>query len=504
MDLVFILFESCWRSCHILYLLGELSTADALQTEYTAAKAGGIDLVNFVNTMIVARAVKENFDKQEWAPMLTKLQHSDGGYQCFKDLSKDDAAALQKRLLLEHILGFAKVEPDKAKKAECTKVEEALGNMRRLVHAVDITGDFIMDSQFKEEFEGFRSVLFASQETDETKIANAERYKDMIMQKKDHLFHKCLSVFATGIAARVQADKCWSQIHQDSARAITLNEICAQVKRSKDPGLQDFILLNTTTGEPIGIRLPQEAWVLDTGKKFLAIPSEATEVFKEKHQANMGIVKGFLDKTQKNLEDAFLHVFEAAVEKATTQTEDALEKHVNNADNMQGNLSKVWTPVEVLQDSTLAVVKDIGGKDQYEQCIRKAESLRTHLTKMKSSVSFLVQLFSKDSQADFLSQQCRDCMDGLEGLQNVCQATGCKLAVKQLTDIVQKHFARGLRAFMALELISMAGFVKALTEERPAEEIFGLAAQRVRLKKKQSEEEHPQVETMGICKSTPS
>ena len=87
MNLVFILFESCWRSCHILYLSGELSTADALQTEYTVAKAGGIDLVNFVNTMIDARAVKENFDKQEWTPMLTKLQHSDGGYQCFNDLS---------------------------------------------------------------------------------------------------------------------------------------------------------------------------------------------------------------------------------------------------------------------------------------------------------------------------------------------------------------------------------------------------------------------------------
>ena len=353
-------------------------------------------MVNFINSMIVARAVKDNFNRDEWTPMLTKLSYAEGGYQCFKDMSRDDATALQKRLLMEHILGFAKVEHDRAKKAECNKVEEALGNMRRLLQAIDLTGDFIMDSQFKDELQGFRSVLFARDETDDTRIATAERCKDMIMQKKNHIFHKCLSVFATGIAARVEAETCWSQIHSDSARGITLNEICAQVQRSKEPGFMDLILKNTITAEPIGIRLPQEAWVLDMGKKFFAISSQATSVLFEKHRTKMGIVKGFLDKTQKHFEDAFLHVFDAAVKIATVETKDVLQKHVNNADNMQGNLSKVWTPVEVLQDSTLAAVKDIGGKDQYEQCIGKAEHLRTLLTKIKSiffSGSAVLQLF---------------------------------------------------------------------------------------------------------------
>ena len=58
---------------------------------------------------------------------------------------------------------------------------------------------------------------------------------------------------------------------------------------------------------------------------------------------------------------------------------------------------------------------------------------------------------------------------------------------------------------MALELLSMAGFVAALSEEKPAEEILGLAAQRQRLtKKSRARKSTCRLTPWGVCLSTPS
>ncbi len=60
-------------------------------------------------------------------------------------------------------------------------------------------------------------------------IAAAERARDDLVAGKTGVFHKVLTVFATGIAFRAIADKFFDQVRGDKAHAIVLEELIGKV-----------------------------------------------------------------------------------------------------------------------------------------------------------------------------------------------------------------------------------------------------------------------------------
>ena len=114
-------------------------------------------------------------------------------------------------------------------------MQDALIDLRDFYKTIPKADAFIMDETFKKELKSFGLDLFASELTDENEIAAAEQAKDAMVSNKSSIFNKTITVYAAGIAVRMEADKFFESIHADKGYATTLLEIAGQVDSCQDP-----------------------------------------------------------------------------------------------------------------------------------------------------------------------------------------------------------------------------------------------------------------------------
>ena len=185
---------------------GPKASAEELHEAFTHARGAGIEVTSFVSQMVIARAAKLSTAKKEWQDSWNEIDFTKDSRYGFNKVGMDEGKALQKRLIFETITSFAKIEPDRSKKELCTKVAESLTGLRGFFRTIPLVDNFIMDDVFKKELKSLKCVSFATELTDEEGIRAAERAKEAIMTSKTGIFHKCITVYATGIAFRIEAD----------------------------------------------------------------------------------------------------------------------------------------------------------------------------------------------------------------------------------------------------------------------------------------------------------
>ena len=95
--------------------------------EFQAVKAAGIEIASFVNHVAISGSIRTIVSARDWPLLVKELDYSTPGRYGFNNLGEDEAAALRNLLLFEAISSSAKIEPDKAKKNDCTRVVESVG-----------------------------------------------------------------------------------------------------------------------------------------------------------------------------------------------------------------------------------------------------------------------------------------------------------------------------------------------------------------------------------------
>lgn len=167
---------------------------------------------------LCATKVSAAAGKDDWSQVIALLDPAGDLPFGIKRLAAEDAAALQRRCIVDHILRFARTENSKNEK-DSKQVAEAVDSLRSFVGQV--MGDrYILDFPLKAETEKLHKVLMAPTLTDQDEIQQAERARDELVAAKDSLFNKVITVFATGIAARTEADKFFERIHADKGHAV--------------------------------------------------------------------------------------------------------------------------------------------------------------------------------------------------------------------------------------------------------------------------------------------
>lgn len=472
---------------------GPEASAEALHGHYIATKAADIEVTSFVLQMIISRGAKEFVARKEWQHLFDEIDGTRDSKFDFKSLGIDDKKALQKKLLFETMTAFAKVEPDRSKKESCTKVADALTGLRQFFKALPLNSQFIMDEVFKKECDKVGSLLFAHELTDEGAIATAEQARDSLVTNKFGIFYKVVTVYATGIAFRTEAERFFERIHADKGFLITLNEIAAQIDTLEMPqnnhACKSNFLLDIN-GEIQGVRLPQEIYLLGISKKFMTIKEKSSSLFKSNHKVNLDKVASYLDIHVQLLQEAAFYVMEQRIKVAANKTRVILGQHTVGEELAEVHARAIctaWQNVCPVLDKDVVQIKDIAGKEVYEKYVDKAAEARSMLTSVRKAVEYLPALCSP--HPDLLCQQCKDCLSSFEFLKDVCTShrfvEDCILFVTN----VHQHFAAQVRVQMCSALASIEPFLKGMATKKPVDEVLQLAPQSRTLRKTSTDED---------------
>jgi hypothetical protein len=217
---------------------GYEATAAALRAQYQSVKTDNIAVSSVVLQMITARAVKQAVASSDFAVVVDllhpKSKTNEHGLHTLLDVG--DSTRLQKSLLVEVLFDFLKVEPEKSKdKTVCTKnVDTSALQLRSFLNNLPWSSldEYLLDANFRDEIIKFQDLANAPSLTDSDAIAKAERSRDDLMNNKTGTFYRGITVFATGLALRLEADKFLEKVHADKAHTLVLQDIVKQAADS--------------------------------------------------------------------------------------------------------------------------------------------------------------------------------------------------------------------------------------------------------------------------------
>lgn len=212
----------------------------SLIEDYRRTKSFDIATSQFVLQMVFARAAKAVYcagNIEEWIQLFDTQQSADVLYGISLLAGEpEEAKQLQKRLLVDTIVDTMKTEPDK-KVEGCRKVESAIAKLNTILKAIPVEREprFVLDGNLHDGLKRLIAIAAAPVKTDSDDITQIERYRDELLANKSGLFHKGLTVFATGIAFRMAADKHFDRIRNDRGYSASLIELGKMVA-TQDPG----------------------------------------------------------------------------------------------------------------------------------------------------------------------------------------------------------------------------------------------------------------------------
>ena len=468
---------------------GPESSASALLTEFMALKENGVEVVSFVRQMVISRAVADLAAQHDFPALLNEVdfKKEDSTYG-FKDLGKDAATSLQKKVLMETVWTYAKIEGDKGNK-DCTKVACALGRLRSFVSSIPATG-FVLDSAFSAEIDNFRAVLHAHLLEDPTEIARVEKVKETMVLAKTGPFHKCLTVYCTGISSRVQADKFFEAIHADKGHCHALRDLLihGQAVEGTKLALKDFHDVNKHNVVD-GVHVPAsvQARVSDMSKKYFVITSKASPLFKKQNKDHLDIVAALLVSVANMMIAAAEAIFNMRVNTLADQIihllgEDASPMTEEQTQALDASLHAALEKCTVVPDSELAVVNDIAGPDKHKTYLKGAAAARGSLLTLHKSISFIVSLWA--TETDFESKMRIDLFDSLRAL---CAMVPEENALHRVSSSLQQQFSKEVRDHLASSLKRVGPFVDAVMEKKEAKDVIAASLRKNALQRVDSD-----------------
>ena len=474
---------------------GPASSAESLLREYTIVKSKGVEVVPFVRQMVISRGVAALAARGEFETIMGEVDHRKKGEFGFNELGKEEAASLQRKVILETVWSFAKVEGEKNNKA-CTKVSEALEKLRTFVSSIP-QREFILDAEIQTEVDKFRTVLFCHKLEDANKITDAEKLKESMLQNKSGAFHKCLTVYATGITARTQADKFFETIHSDKGHFYSLQEIIGQVGILQNLQVSDFVY-HAKGGTALGgVMLPPmlQSRILDVSKKYKAITATASGLFNTHNKESLDKVSAFLLQCAGYLIEAAEFVFNSrvktfahSVQMCWDDCKDDKPLTAERADGLLAALRAACERLTVVPDSELAVLKDLAGPEKHKEYIDGAATTTATCAMLQKSMSFVPLIIA--AEPDFKSDAGMQLFDSLEALCQISKPTRLhgSTPLLQVKSTLELRFSTCLRDHLLSSLQRIEPFVAAVMDEKKsATEVISAAARKGDLKKVDSD-----------------
>ena len=225
---------------------GYEATAAALYSQYNELKGSGEKVSSFILQMVIARAVKVAVEGSEYRVVVALLNPESTCEHGLKVLDAEDSKKLQKSLLTEIILNLLKIEPEKAKEKAAkekgtrpcfeasSKVASVIVQVRELFSELpwDALDAYILDANFREELVKLNALSSAASLTDPEAIDKAAKSREDLICNKNGTFYRGLTIFATGIALRLEADKHFEKAQADKAHAVVLEHLSKQAPNS--------------------------------------------------------------------------------------------------------------------------------------------------------------------------------------------------------------------------------------------------------------------------------
>ncbi|CAK0798742.1 unnamed protein product, partial [Prorocentrum cordatum] len=446
---------------------GELVSAEMLMSEYTKVKEAKVDVTDYILEVVVTRAAKAAGQEKDWDRLVDILNPTSSNDHGLPIVALDDRAALQKRILLEYVLGFAKVEPDKTKPTECTKVADAMAGMGALLSKVPVATEvgenpFILDAAFKDDLEKFTLLLRAPALEDGELLTRAEVARDGLVANKQGAFYKAVTLYSTGMAARVEAEKVFERRHADKANSVILQELVAKVDAlaTAAANVASFTVVTKVNGQstPSGVKLPHHSDIADVYKKFTGITSTCSSVFTKVSKGDLARVEQLLGRFVVSAREASKAVRDsraAAAAKVATPI-------FNNAFGEEGDVTRVEEAIGGLTcvpAKDMAFLAGIGGTEAakaYEEDVAKFDAAAADL---KAGVPWLQNL----------SQNNVDILDGkgkkfLAALTLLAEWLAGATEFNAFQQAVVAKVVEGVRARLTSGLSTISGFVTAMSK----------------------------------------
>lgn len=234
----------------------------------------------------------------------------------FKHVSKDDAAFVQKRVLVENLTTLAKVDTDHSA-TNRTKVAGAIAAMRSFLDALPL-GDGEGDEPGYIADPDCRSLSVPKLRV-VAEINEAEEATDRSMKDNSRLFHKVLGSCAAGVQARVEAGAFFEQVRADAGRVITLSELSRAMAQCSAPTINDCLV---GKGASSTVRCPSEAMWADMHSKIVDMTTNGSAMFLEAHSASIDALR----KLQGDLVKSVLGAAKVIFSQSADRVAKALEK----------------------------------------------------------------------------------------------------------------------------------------------------------------------------------
>lgn len=237
---------------------GNEASAGQLRAASDGCKACDITLSSHVERTILTRVLSQavrTTDFEKCVRVLDPAPQEDTVAQhlfSYKDLGDEEVAALQRRVLTEEICLLAKTEPDRAKGADCTRVSSALRSLRALARALPLDREaprYIRDEELHGQLRKLALVLAVPEMTDEAHFKAAESAREQLMNDSCAMFHRLVSVFYTGVQARVEADAILDKVKADAGLTLVLNGLKKAMAKCSPPRVDECLVMSG--GKPV-------------------------------------------------------------------------------------------------------------------------------------------------------------------------------------------------------------------------------------------------------------
>lgn len=200
---------------------------------------------------------------------------------------------------------------------------------------------FILDAVFKDDVERLSLLLRAPTLEDGEALAQAEVARGGLVANKQGIFYKAVTLYSTGMAARVEAEKVFERRHADKANHMILQELVAKVGTldMAAANVASFTVKTKVDGHavPSGVKLPHHSDVTDVYKKLTGIRATCSAVFTRVSKDDLARVDQLLGRFVASATDASKAVRDSRAAAAA----QVVNPIVNNAFGEEGDVARV-------------------------------------------------------------------------------------------------------------------------------------------------------------------
>lgn len=442
---------------------GAEASAEQLRSAGEACRACGIIVSHHVDRVVLSRALCQAAQAKDFTKCVRLLDVADEKeLLSIRGLTHDDAAVIQRRVLVDQVIIFAKVEPDRTIGASCNRVPCALDSLRRLLEAIPLARGkddehaprHILDDELHQQLLKLKAVLFVRCSTDEGGISLAEKARGELMKETSCLFHKVIANFHTGVQARVEADAFFEQVKADAGRAFVLAELGKSLGRLKIPGVEGCI--GTSSGIPSTVCCPSAAIWVDMNNKLTVMTTKGSAMFLQKHKTDIASLRALQSNLVAGLVGAAEAIFASSAGRVASAVDSIMRKRLSGSVIKAASFDSAFAKFLVFSEEDMAVAKQVASPGCFADYSQQAAELTTAISVIKASTVWVQQLTAGASDCEFLaSPEGAKFLTALHTLR-ASSPEGGPLA-KMCNEFIEEYPALA-RAAVVRDVVAMEGF----------------------------------------------